>query len=823
MLKKLIVIFIIFCACTWLGLFYLNTAVLPVKIKALIIKDVQDFTGKNASCEEVKLSIFKGLVVRGFNLYDNKKIILSVKEINCTFLFLPLIKKQVIIPRLNIVSPTLFLERRLDNTFNVLKPFKGSDPVVTANNKFNLIIYGISVSQAKISFQDDMINPVFTKEVQNLKVNLSLALPAKVKFVFSGQVPAHPAMKLAGQGEYNISAKSFSAKVGLKDFIPSEFEPYLSGQGLSFGKGKVDYLGNLYYKDQVISSDFTLQTRGISVTRDKLLFVLNSTTKASFKYGFNEKHWDFSGKTDISEGFCYGLPNLEQIDKISGQVRFNNEGIFSDNLTAYYAQIPFKANITVVNFKKPLLSADLSVFTGLADIQKLAKNNFRLELPCAASGQAGLRVKIESGFDPAGPAKAGPAKIEGSLSVAQAKAFFPKYRIDINSIDGDIKFTSEKILWEGLGFRFLDTVYKSSGSIQGFVSPQVDLSINSEKSQLDASFKAVSQVIDFSRLAGRYLNSDFSLLGKVDLTDPNQPMADIFGKINLELSELSKQLKKLKVNLGQSTPGGLVNIQGQLKGGLNDIKNCQIKATLASTYLWLYGLRVNNLSADFLLTNAVADAESLHFSLYGGTIDAKATMNLKDKSMPYWLDAAAQKVDIARLKADTAMKGKNISGLLSADLKLSGLWDNLSKLSGSGKVSITDGSFWELDLFKGVGTLLFSNDFRDIVFSDGSCNFVIRDRSIYSDDIKLQGSLCLMKGRAKIGFDSKVDAELNVEVSPDAPLTGTLKDFTTTILGNASHFGAISITGTLKEPKFKFKAAVTNIIQGIADTFLRRE
>ncbi len=819
MLKKILIVLCILFLLIWSAVFYLNKVVFPVKIKSLIINSAQELTGKKVSCDEVKISIFKGLVVRNFNLYDNKKVILSIKEVNCTFLFFPLVKRQVIIPRINIVSPSLFLERRMDNTFNVMKPFTGKKPAAGVQSRYNLIVYGVSVSGAKVSFQDDTINPVFTKEIQSLKVNLSLSLPARVKFVFSGQIPAKLPMKLAGQGEYNISSQELSAKIGLKDFVPAEFEPYLNGLGVVFGKGKIDYLGSLTYKDQVVSSDFTLSTSGLSISRDKLLFILNSTSKVNLKYGFNQKHCDFSGKTEISEGFLYGLPNdLGQVDKIFGSIRFNNEGVFADNLEAFYSQIPFKAKITLLNFKSPFLSLDLSAQPALEAIQKIAVNNFKVKLPCDISGDGALRLRIEDNFQPNQP-----VKIEGNLALSGAEAYFAKNKTKINSIVGNINFTAEKISWNNLSFNLWDADYKTNGSLQSFASPQVDLELFSRDLELDTSFKINSQVINFSRLGGKYLNSDFSFLGKADLTDPDQPLADIYGKINLELNELAQQLKKMKVKIGDLAPKGLVNIQGQLKGNIKDIKNCDIKAKLSSTYVSLYGLRLNDFLADVLFTNAVADMESLHFLFYGGTINAKATVNLKNKSMPYWLDLSAQNVDLAKLIQDSAMKEKKISGQLSGDMKLSGISDDLAKMAGSGKVLVTKGSLWELDLFKGMGVLLFSRDFKDIVFSDGSCSFAIADKNISSDNILLESPVCLMKGRARIGFDSTVDAELNVEVSQDAPLTGTVKDVTTAILSNASRFGSIGISGTLKNPKFKFKASVKDIIQGIADTFLNKQ
>jgi hypothetical protein len=75
-------------------------------------------------------------------------------------------------------------------------------------------------------------------------------------------------------------------------------------------------------------------------------------------------------------------------------------------------------------------------------------------------------------------------------------------------------------------------------------------------------------------------------------------------------------------------------------------------------------------------------------------------------------------------------------------------------------------------------------------------------------------------GPVKIGFiDESIDATLEVNVIDEmVPLTGTFKDVTTAIVGQAGKFGVIRITGTLKDPKFKFKTAVGEIIKSITNT-----
>jgi hypothetical protein len=61
-----------------------------------------------------------------------------------------------------------------------------------------------------------------------------------------------------------------------------------------------------------------------------------------------------------------------------------------------------------------------------------------------------------------------------------------------------------------------------------------------------------------------------------------------------------------------------------------------------------------------------------------------------------------------------------------------------------------------------------------------------------------------------------------VEVADEnVPLKGNFKDVTTAIVGQAGRFGTIQISGTLKEPKYKFKPAVMKILDSLKDALIR--
>jgi hypothetical protein len=205
--------------------------------------------------------------------------------------------------------------------------------------------------------------------------------------------------------------------------------------------------------------------------------------------------------------------------------------------------------------------------------------------------------------------------------------------------------------------------------------------------------------------------------------------------------------------------------------------------------------------------------------LYGGTLDAQARMNLNSDNLPYWLSAVAEGIKIEELKMDTPVKNKDISGTIQAQLKVNGFSNDIAKLNGAGRILISDGKLWQLDLFKGFGSLIFTQDFANIIFSQGSCDFAIQDKYVFTENLALNSNVTNLSGRAKIGFDNSIDASLNIAISGESiPISGTFKDVTSAVFSQAGRFGVIKITGTLKEPKYKFQPAVADIIKGLKET-----
>jgi len=245
-----------------------------------------------------------------------------------------------------------------------------------------------------------------------------------------------------------------------------------------------------------------------------------------------------------------------------------------------------------------------------------------------------------------------------------------------------------------------------------------------------------------------------------------------------------------------------------------------LQAKLTSNNFSLYGLNSGGLGADFLLDQKVIRIPDIRINFYDGLIAAACSLNLDAANLPYQLELKAAGINLEKLKNDTASKNNKISGTLNGKLMFSGYANDINRLSGEGNFSILEGNLWELNMLQGLGKLLFTKDLGNVKFSECNADFIIKDKAVYTDNLKLVSNLVNFSGPLKIGFDGSLEGALDAEITSDmVPVTGTFKDITTVIIGSSGKFGLIKLSGSLKEPKYNFKPAVNNIIKGLADVF----
>jgi len=793
-MRKVIVIILVIIVLISATIFYLNKFVLPNKAKALIIRAIEENTQKKVSLKTVEIDIFRGLVLKNLNLYDNNKIVVSLKQASCGILILPLINKKIIIPEINLDYPQVLLERNKSQP----KP-EGGLAIGTASKSvdskqqpkgFELIVYRVNVNHGTVFFKDNTLDVPFVTSLKDISLKLNLALPSSVKFKLKAQIAGNPIAGINALGEFKIPQQELLSEITFQNLSLKMFSSYYGNTGLVLKDGLIGGLIKLKLKDNIILLDTQVRTKDFSVLRDKLSMDINTDVKANIEYSLNDNQIKYSGKAGIKDSVIKGIDIIDEISGINGQINFDNFGLSADKINAIALGLPITAVLSLKDFSNPAFNLRASSNPSFKQIKNILYEKFKYSLPADINGDSKFTVELIMD-----PKSKKPVRLEGYLDIINATLKLEKVDNPITGINGRISLNDES---------------------------RVKVSLLSKDISIESSADILDKEIILKGLKISYLNSEVIASGAI--ATKGSPLGiSLDGSLILELADLEKFLPQKREEIAKIKPNGKVHLKFNFLGDRENFKNYELNINATSPKISLYGLKGQDLFIDYAQVNGLINIPSLRLSLYSGLVNASFKANLNSANQPYHLEAQMQDVLIEELKLDTQAKDKDIAGVIQGKIKTDGFLKNILESGGQGYLAITKGKLWELDLFKGLGKLLFSKDFSNIVFNEGSCSFTLKDKFISSDDFTLKSNIVDLSGPVRIGFDESINAALDINIINELiPLNGTFKDVTTFVIGKSGKFATIHITGTVKEPNYKLKADVTNIIKGLTDMFLKK-
>lgn len=688
--------------------------------------------------------------------------------------------------------------------FSIFKGLVLSDLVISENR--NVIL---SARRLNCSI---FIWPVFKKQIIIPGINLKnpyIFLERRQDGSFNLEDLFKPAAPSAKKSDFSISVFKINVSSGdvlfQDDTLPDGFKKEIKNIQFNLQLGlpvslKFNFQGEIASNPSVFinaGGEYKILDRSLAAN----IAIKNLSPK------------EFQAYYDNSGGLVSGLVDLQ------AQINFKDPLLQADivakgaNLVEFLGA-PIEIKLGIKDLNAPVLTIDTDF--NLSFLPRLAKAKFNSTLINSAGGKAVLSIK-------AYPDKKGEWELEGALKIKEANLKFDKQKNPVENIASSIEFNRQGFSWVDTRFKYQGIDYRSSGTLSDFRAPGVNLKLFSEGLSLAADFNLSDKKIKVNQLKGKYLDSQFSISGNIDNSDFANPRVDLGGEINFELSSLGKLLDKQYSALTSMRPAGQMEAQFNLKGNPYNFKNCYLQAKFASSNFSLYGLNAQSLALDFLLDQKIARVPALNIGFYDGLIEGSGALDLDTVNLPYQFELKAGGINLEKLKADTASKNKKISGTLLGKLKLNGYANDISKLSGGGSFSILEGDLWEFNLLQGLGKLVFSRDLGNIKFSECTSDFLVKDKFIYTDNLKLKSNLVNFSGPLKIGFDESLEGVLDAQILSElVPVSGTFKDITTAIIGEAGRFASIKLSGTLKEPKYSFRPAVPNIIKGLTDVLFRK-
>jgi uncharacterized protein involved in outer membrane biogenesis len=90
------------------------------RLKPIILPKAEAATGRKVQLDEINVSLFKGIVAKGLSVKerDGQKDFLKIGRFVLSYRLLPLLKKQLIISKIEIISPSVTIKKEREGKYN---------------------------------------------------------------------------------------------------------------------------------------------------------------------------------------------------------------------------------------------------------------------------------------------------------------------------------------------------------------------------------------------------------------------------------------------------------------------------------------------------------------------------------------------------------------------------------------------------------------------------------------------------------------------------------------------------------------------------------
>lgn len=527
----------------------------------------------------------------------------------------------------------------------------------------------------------------------------------------------------------------------------------------------------------------------------------------------NNNPVDYKGTVHLTKSLLTGVPLLEEIRDIEGIVAVMPDHVQTDGLTFNTQGTNVRLSGLLTGFAEPLLNIEAS--SDKVDLQKVLTlfPALHKKIQVDLTGQAAVRAAYR------GPARSpDEAVIELTAQLDGAAVSHKKLPDTVTDVSGRIDYKKDLVAWDDLRVSYGGKLYTLNGRLNNFARPVVDLEVASDQLALAAQIKILHQAFQFTSFAGDYLNSSFNLKGDVHFFEDAPADVDLRGKFALDLRDVGILVPRLKNRAGQLRPAGILAGEGIYKGKLNDWRNWQLALNAQSDKARLGGYPFENVSVQFAQRDMTISKCSVSSRIYGGELNMTSSADLRGRETPFTSTISLTNLDLARLREDQNLKNRQLAGTLSLSSTLEGTAENWRQLTGKGSLNISNGYIWQWNILKGISGALLIPEFKNIVFTEGRGDFIIRDQKIFTNNARMSSKTVTLDGEGWIAFDKSLNFNIIPTFSELAILrSGSMKKGLTSFLTQTEGYLNIRLRGTLDDPQYKVETFPIKILKGTTD------
>lgn len=528
---------------------------------------------------------------------------------------------------------------------------------------------------------------------------------------------------------------------------------------------------------------------------------------------FSLKDAIYEAAIEISEGEFSGLPNLDTINAITGNLSIKNNLVETKNLQLEYKQQKANVSGSIQNFNDPSIDISATSEISLDKAQLLLPSKFR---DTTFTGSAPSSVSITGKFKPTLD-----IKYKGTSRLDNITVQLSQLDEPLKVTSGIAGFSNGHLDLKNISLEYKNETYAASASVTNFRMPDVVLSIQGKGLAIDSEFIVGEKATKISKFDGSFKGAAFSLNGEaVGFKDP---VLNVEGILKLNLENLKNLFPAQAETLEGLSPKGRINLAAYINGRLKEYKGWLIIAKGNADYISVKNYKLKNAFVDVRMKDRKLYLVKLTASPYRGSLEAQGELDLNGPNPSYALEAVALDLDLNDLVKDSPITKKEIAGALSTKFLISGFGKNLETMKGTGWVAIREGYLFELPVFKGLLSVLSLSQSRKAIFREAYGTFAIDNQLITTRDLTLLSDELTLNADGSLGFNKGLDFKVNANFAEGLALRddsfGRLEGFLRNEAG--TFFGEIRVTGTLGEPKYKLvPAGISGFIKKKIGTIL---
>lgn len=548
------------------------------------------------------------------------------------------------------------------------------------------------------------------------------------------------------------------------------------------GKSEIKNL-KLQQKEVLISGDFLITGESSGIAGDL----------ESLKY---------KGQMNFSKAKIAGAGRLPFISDASGLASFSTRHINIKRLSGLAADTKITLSGTIdYAQEEPALALklktdDLSLEKFLSSLPEEIRTDFKdidLKGICSLNLDFSGTAGVPSTF-----------RYEGGLLLKKGSLAIPYWPNNLSNIDCEISFNKDEIVWKSLRFDIDAIPYHSYGRFSDFARPNISLTIKSKDIDLMGEIKIEEKIIDIIKCEGKFLNSDFSITGKI--SDIKTAYAELSGNLNFDLRDSLSIFKAHEDILNKLKPEGIIPLTFNMRGPLKEVADWTLYLEGGANSIRLRGLSLDDFYIDFRMKEGFIDIPAIAAYPYGGIINISSRANLKKaKDKPYIINIDIKDVDLHKLVEDTEFKNKKIKGSFAAKTILNGYLDQKDSLKGTGWLQVSDGYLWEFPVMHDMLEVLLMLPPEYVTLTDAFGNFSVHNNRIHTEDFKILSKTASLLWAGSLGFNGTMDFNITGRFAEDIVKQTTQPGkIASALLREAgSLIMEIKLTGSLAKPKYQ--------------------